>query len=169
MVASRGNAALNTDVMDRHAQRYHVDTHEVHMFLQQWLNDTAQVGLITMNRQTVSLCAFDTDHLLCRTCRQLVAAFMQDAAELYERAGLHEKAATIYIQCRAFALAAPLMALITHNPKLQLEFAKAKESELCAQRQTKSSTCLLAFAPLLHANVVLECSWYVQETCPAHT
>ena len=54
---------------------------------------------------------------------------MQDAAELYERAGLHEKAATIYIQCRAFALAAPLMALVTHNPKLQLEFAKAKESK----------------------------------------
>lgn len=56
---------------------------------------------------------------------------MQDAAELYERAGMHEKAATIYIQGRAFGLAAPLMALITHNPKLQLEFAKAKESELC--------------------------------------
>lgn len=55
---------------------------------------------------------------------------MQDAAELYERAGLHDRAATIYIQARAFALAAPLMALITHNPKLQLEFAKAKESKL---------------------------------------
>lgn len=57
------------------------------------------------------------------------AACLQDAAELYERAGLHEKAATVYIQCRAFALAAPLMALITHNPKLQLEYAKAKESK----------------------------------------
>ncbi len=56
---------------------------------------------------------------------------VQDAAELYERAGMHEKAATIYIQGRAFGLAAPLMALITHNPKLQLEFARAKESKLC--------------------------------------
>ena len=54
---------------------------------------------------------------------------VQDAAELYERAGMHEKAATIYIQGRAFGLAAPLMALITHNPKLQLEFARAKESK----------------------------------------
>ena len=62
---------------------------------------------------------------------------MQDAAELYERAGLHERAATIYIQARAFALAAPLMALITHNPKLQLEFAKAKESK-CALKQKPS-------------------------------
>ena len=54
---------------------------------------------------------------------------MQDAAELYEKAGMHEKAAAIYIQGRAFALAAPLMALIKHNPQLQLEYAKAKESE----------------------------------------
>ena len=53
----------------------------------------------------------------------------QDAAELYERAGMHEKAATIYIQAGQFGLAAPLMALITHNPTLQLEFAKAKESK----------------------------------------
>lgn len=55
---------------------------------------------------------------------------MQDAAELYERAGMHEKAAIIYIQGGAIGLAAPLMALITHNPKLQLEFARAKESKL---------------------------------------
>ena len=54
---------------------------------------------------------------------------VQDAAELYERAGMHEKAAIIYIQGKAFGLAAPLMALITHNPKLQLEFARAKESK----------------------------------------
>ena len=56
---------------------------------------------------------------------------VQDAAELYERAGMHEKAATMYIQAGAFGLAAPLMALIMHNPKLQLEFAKAKESKPC--------------------------------------
>ncbi|KAL3149725.1 hypothetical protein ABBQ38_013551 [Trebouxia sp. C0009 RCD-2024] len=68
---------------------------------------------------------------LCQECAQILEAQdkQQDAAELYERAGLHDRAATIYIQARAFALAAPLMALITHNPKLQLEFAKAKESE----------------------------------------
>lgn len=89
--------------------------------------------------QTLSLCAFDTDRLLCSTCEQLVAAWAQDAAELYERAGLHEKAATIYLQCRAFALAAPLMALITHNPKLQLEFAKAKESEYAFTGKPKAS------------------------------
>lgn len=60
---------------------------------------------------------------------------MQDAAELYERAGLHEKAAAIYIQANAFALAAPLMALIPYNPKLQLEFAKAKEGTPCISLQ----------------------------------
>ena len=72
---------------------------------------------------------------------------LQDAAELYERAGMHEKAATIYIQAGAFGLAAPLMALIMHNPKLQLEFAKAKESKPCAcrrvmtQRLSKTRKC----------------------------
>ncbi len=66
---------------------------------------------------------------------------LQDAAELYERAGMHEKAATIYIQGRAFGLAAPLMALITHNPKLQLEFAKAKESKHLSAAQVPSSRC----------------------------
>ncbi len=72
---------------------------------------------------------------------------MQDAAELYERAGMHEKAATIYIQGRAFGLAAPLMALITHNPKLQLEFARAKESKLygyCCETLLSCQPCLCA-------------------------
>lgn len=73
---------------------------------------------------------------------------MQDAAELYERAGLHEKAATVYIQCRAFALAAPLMALITHNPKLQLDFAKAKESKYTLEA-SQGSAYPLAFAHVL--------------------
>lgn len=71
-------------------------------------------------------CSMTQHHCYSNTSR---VACTQDAAELYERAGLHERAATIYIQARAFALAAPLMALITHNPKLQLEFAKAKESK----------------------------------------
>jgi len=72
---------------------------------------------------------------------------VQDAAELYERAGMHEKAATIYIQGRAFGLAAPLMALITHNPKLQLEFARAKESKLyrhCCETLLSCQPCLCA-------------------------
>ena len=56
---------------------------------------------------------------------------MQDAAELYDKAGMYEKAAALYIQGRAFALAAPLMALIKHNPQLQLVYARAKESKPC--------------------------------------
>lgn len=44
---------------------------------------------------------------------------------------MHEKAAAIYIKGRAFAQAAPLMALIKHNPQLQLEYAKAKEGVSC--------------------------------------
>lgn len=58
-------------------------------------------------------------------------AWLQEAAELYERGNMPEKAASIYIQTRAFALASPLMSLITHNPQLQLQFAKAKEGISC--------------------------------------
>lgn len=54
---------------------------------------------------------------------------LQEAAELYERGGMPEKAASIYIQTKAFALAAPLMRYIAHSPQLQLQFAKAQESK----------------------------------------
>lgn len=52
----------------------------------------------------------------------------QDAAEMYEQAGMAEKAAGIYIAARNWAAAAPLMARVT-SAKLQLQYAKAKESE----------------------------------------
>ena len=53
---------------------------------------------------------------------------VQDAAELYEKAGMLEKAAGIYIQTKAFHMAQPLMGRVV-SPKLQLQYAKAKESE----------------------------------------
>jgi hypothetical protein len=52
----------------------------------------------------------------------------QEAAELYEKAGLFEKAATIYIQTKNFSAATPLMAKVT-STKLLLQYAKAKEAE----------------------------------------
>lgn len=52
----------------------------------------------------------------------------QDAAEMYEQAGMPEKAAGIYIAARNWAAAAPLMARVT-SAKLQLQYAKAKEGE----------------------------------------
>lgn len=53
---------------------------------------------------------------------------MSEAAEMYERAGQFERACAIYIQAKNFNAAAPLMARISSS-KLQLQFAKAKESE----------------------------------------
>lgn len=52
----------------------------------------------------------------------------QDAAEMYEQAGMAEKAAGIYIAARNWAAAAPLMQQVT-SAKLQLQYAKAKEGE----------------------------------------
>lgn len=53
---------------------------------------------------------------------------MQEAAELYDRAGMAEKAAGVYIAARNWAAVAPLMARVTSS-KLQLAFAKGKEAE----------------------------------------
>ncbi|MEW5318051.1 MAG: hypothetical protein WDW38_009304 [Sanguina aurantia] len=52
----------------------------------------------------------------------------QEAAEMHERGGQYERAASIYIQTKNFSAAAPLMAKISSS-KLQLQFAKAKEAE----------------------------------------
>lgn len=46
---------------------------------------------------------------------------------MYERAGMLEQAASLHLQCRNFAAAAPLMAGIT-SAKLQLQFARAQEA-----------------------------------------
>lgn len=53
---------------------------------------------------------------------------MSEAAEMYERAGQFERAASIYIQAKNFTAAAPLMQRISSS-KLHLQFAKAKEAE----------------------------------------
>eukprot|EP00873_Tetraselmis_striata_P029142 jgi/Tetstr1/449406/TSEL_036501.t1 len=67
---------------------------------------------------------------LFRECASILEGLnqMQDAAEMYERGGLFERAATIYIQNKSFAAVAPLMAKIS-SPKLHLQYAKAKEGE----------------------------------------
>merc|ERR1719393_660853 len=50
-----------------------------------------------------------------------------EAAQLYETAGLYDRAAHLYIIDMNFEQAAPLMSKI-HTPKLHMQFAKAKES-----------------------------------------
>lgn len=54
---------------------------------------------------------------------------LQDAAELYERGGQEEKAASIYIATRNFAAAQPLLARIS-APKLHLQVG-AKGADIC--------------------------------------
>jgi WD repeat-containing protein 19 len=52
----------------------------------------------------------------------------QEAAKLYQKGGLVEKAASIYIQIKMFQAAAPLMEQIT-SPSILMMVAKAKEAE----------------------------------------
>jgi WD repeat-containing protein 19 len=68
----------------------------------------------------------DTDggsHVPCALCLVL-----QEAASLYEKAGMLEKAAGIYIAAKNFTAAAPLMAQVS-SPQLQRQYARAKEAE----------------------------------------
>jgi WD repeat-containing protein 19 len=53
---------------------------------------------------------------------------MQEAADMYERAGMVEKAASIYITSKNWAAAGPLMSKVA-SAKLHLQFAKVKEAE----------------------------------------
>lgn len=68
--------------------------------------------------------------VLCRECATILEemGMPQEAAELYQHGGQLEKAASIYIQTKAFSLAKPLMSRI-NSPKLQLQYARAKEAE----------------------------------------
>lgn len=70
------------------------------------------------------------DKGLIKECAQLLEGMRQlnEAAMLYERAGLHEKAVSIYIAVKNFSSAGRLMEFV-NTPKLQLGYAKAKESE----------------------------------------
>ena len=48
-----------------------------------------------------------------------------DAAELYQKAGEFERAASIYVGAKAFHLAKPIMEKVS-SPKLHLQYARAK-------------------------------------------
>lgn len=67
---------------------------------------------------------------LCRECAAILEAgsLFLPAAELYQRAGMLEKAAALYINNKAFTLAAPLMDKVA-TPKLHVLYARAKEAE----------------------------------------
>ncbi|EGR31945.1 WD repeat protein [Ichthyophthirius multifiliis] len=61
--------------------------------------------------------------VVCENMKQYI-----EAAELYQKSGLLEKAASLYIQSKQFKLATPLMSQIK-SPVLLKQYAKSKESE----------------------------------------
>lgn len=88
---------------------------------------TLQVGDLRQGRQLVIRI---NSPQLYQDCGAILEGLghLQDAAEMYERGTMYEKAAMIYIQSKNFTAAAPLMAKIA-SPKLHIQFAKAKEAE----------------------------------------
>lgn len=67
---------------------------------------------------------------LWRACGDILETLghLPEAADLFERCGLHERAATIHIAAKNFAAAAPLMAKVA-SARLQLAYAKAREAQ----------------------------------------
>ncbi len=70
------------------------------------------------------------DPALWQACAAILesAGHLPEAADLYLKAGLTERAATIHIASKNFAAAAPLMAKVT-SAKLQVAYGKAKEAQ----------------------------------------
>lgn len=70
------------------------------------------------------------DAALWQACAAILesAGHLPEAADLYLKAGLTERAATIHIASKSFAAAAPLMAKVT-SAKLQVAYGKAKEAQ----------------------------------------
>ncbi len=64
-----------------------------------------------------------------KECAQILEGMKQwqEAAVLYDRVDMSEKAAQIFMKVRNLSMAGPLLAKIK-SPKLQLEYAKAKEA-----------------------------------------
>ena len=80
-------------------------------------------------RRGVSMANNSGDVTLCKECASILESMRQlpDAARLYERGEAMEKAAAVYIQCKDFSSAAPLMKKVK-SAKLHGQYAKAKEA-----------------------------------------
>ncbi|RHY33017.1 hypothetical protein DYB32_001946 [Aphanomyces invadans] len=80
-------------------------------------------------RRGIRLVTELNDPSLCKECGLILEGMKQlsDAALLYERGEVYEKAAQIYIQMKQLHKAAPLMAKV-HMPKVHVQYAKAKEA-----------------------------------------
>jgi len=80
--------------------------------------------------QGLNLALQSEDKTLMKECAMILEGMKQlnDAATLYERAEMYEKAASIFIHTKNFSAAGRLMEFIK-SPKLLIAYAKAKESE----------------------------------------
>ena len=80
-------------------------------------------------RHGMRLALQSNDLRLCRDCGVILEGMKQysDAAALFEKGQLPEKAAQIYILSKDLDKAAPLLAQVA-TPKLHLQFAQAKEA-----------------------------------------
>ena len=80
-------------------------------------------------RRGVAMANNSGDTTLCKECASILESMRQlpDAARLYERGEAIEKAAAVYIQCKDFVSATPLMKRVK-SAKLHGQYAKAKEA-----------------------------------------
>lgn len=102
-------------------------------------------------RRGLDICReLKTNKSLQRECAEILEIMKQnnEAAALYEAAGSHDKAAYLYIKLKNWAKIGLLLPHIS-SPKIQLQYAKAKESEGQYRYDLISSTLVRLFCMTL--------------------
>ncbi|XP_063720528.1 WD repeat-containing protein 19-like isoform X2 [Symsagittifera roscoffensis] len=81
-------------------------------------------------RRGIGIAHTHPSRVLKKECAAILEQMKQyiESAQLYEKAGFYEKAATVYIKCKNWGKVGELLPHIT-SPKLHLQYAKAREAE----------------------------------------
>ncbi len=91
-------------------------------------------------REGVQICREVGHRTLTRECAEILEQMKQfsDAAALYEAGAYYDKAAYLYIKLKNWAKIGELLPNIS-SPKIQLQYAKAKEQVRCNDLIIKES------------------------------
>nr|XP_054756020.1 WD repeat-containing protein 19-like isoform X1 [Lytechinus pictus] len=99
-------------------------------------DETCAAGVARMSirigdiRRGVSMAMKMNNRAVKRNCASILESMKQysESAQLYERGGYPDKAASVYIRCKNWAKVGELLPQIT-SPKIHSQYAKAKEAD----------------------------------------
>ncbi|KAA3676291.1 WD repeat-containing protein 19 [Paragonimus westermani] len=82
-------------------------------------------------KRGIQLARDSSNPALQKNCADILEQMKQwqEAASLYELAGLYEASATVYLRCKSYKQAGELLKRIPNAPRLHLQYAKAREAD----------------------------------------